>query len=396
MTATAYIQGEIRPIAGFSNSQSLMQFFAENSGADDYEVIINSYGGSVIEGWAQHDIIQEMRNLKPVKTIGYTVMSIATKPFLAGSERLVSKNVNFLIHNPYVPPRSVGGEAEDLERIAASLRKSQERSLKKYMEFSNVPEEEMREMMRNETELSAERLVEIGFATGILDSGEELQLQKYEKAITIFDQKEEKNDSMENVEKRLSVIEQFLQKFSKTDAKELQIALDDGRTVEVVTEKDKAMEGDSIKFEGKALEDGVYNTAETQEAYTVEAGKITAIEDISEEVFNAEEVQEFVMKAGEKTVEVINKKFEAYAKAEEFIAFQKAQNEEVEALKKELSEATSSFQKAQDDFQAALKEIKENLVSEFNLEEKNPNNIPEIQKKAWEIEMEKIRQKTNQ
>ena len=62
-------------------------------------------------------------------------------------------------------------------------------------------------MMRNETELSAERLVEIGFATGILDSGEELQLQKYDKAITIFDHKEDKSDSMENVEKRLSVIE---------------------------------------------------------------------------------------------------------------------------------------------------------------------------------------------
>ena len=108
------------------------------------------------------------------------------------------------------------------------------------------------------------------------------------------------------------------------------------------------------------------------------------------------------MKAGEKTVEAIKKEFESYAKAEDFSAFQKAQNEEVEALKKQLSEAKTQLQEVQETFQAALKEIKENLVSEFNLEEKNPNDTKKSvldQPKAAEPQLyaalDKIKQQTS-
>lgn len=392
MKATLQIFGEISNWGDDFNAEKAMEFFNTHQEADEYEIIINSNGGVVSTGFAISDIIKTQSGGKPVTTIAYSCMSIATIIWLAGTNRLVAPNTEFMIHNPWT---GMGfGEAEDFEKIAADLRRIEDKAVNEYLKYANISEQEIRDLMKAETFIDAERLVEIGFATAILEPVNIMQLPKIsERAVAYHTSK---NIGMNKIEEKIANLSLKLDKFINPTPKALQIALDDGRTVEVVTEEEKAMEGDSIKFEGKALEDGVYNTAETQEAYTVEAGKITAIEDISEEVFNAEEVQEFVLKAGEKTVEAIKKEFESYAKAEEFTAFQKAQNEEFEALKKQLSEAETKLQKVQETFQEALKEIKENLVSEFNLEEKNPNNTPEVQKKPWEIEMDKIRANTNQ
>lgn len=392
MKATLQIFGEISNWGDDFNAEKAMEFFNTHQDADEYEIIINSNGGVVSTGFAIADIIKTQSGGKPVTTIAYSCMSIATIIFLAGTNRLVSPNSEFMIHNPWT---GMGfGEAEDFEKIAADLRRIEDKAVNEYLKYANISEEEIRDLMKAESFIDSEKLLEIGFATAILEPVNILQLPKLsEKAVAYHTTK---NIGMTKIEERIANLSLKLDKFINPTPKALQIALDDGRTVEVVTEQENAMEGDSIRFEGSALEDGVYNTAETQEAYTVKAGKITAIEDISEQVFNAEEVQEFVMKAGEKTVEAIKKEFEAYAKAEDFTAFQKAQNTEIETLKTQLSEAEAKLQEVQETFQAALKEIKENLVSDFSLNEENPNNVPERQLKAWEVEMEKIRAKTNQ
>lgn len=307
--ATYYIQGGIRAVKGFSNSQSLLDFFNKNRSVGEYEIVINSNGGSVMEGWAMHDIIRNMSKSKPVTTIGYTVMSIATKPFLAGTKRLVSENVNFLIHNPYVPPQSVGGEAKDLERIAKSLRAAQSRSLKKYLEFCDVPEKLMREMMESETEFSAKELVEMGFATGIMQGEPVLELQQSGKSVSVFDFEKKPPVRKRNRFSGLKLIQQEMNKIRakqiRTSPMQLWIALDDGRRVEIRTKHkgDKPMIGDPVfDEEGKLIREGELITRETGEKLIIADSVIieiidTTLESEPVQKFSRTETLNFVQKA---------------------------------------------------------------------------------------------------
>jgi len=152
------------------SAKVVSDFLDENKDATGITVKINSRGGDVQEGWTIHDLL--VNSGKRIKTIGEgKVYSIATIVFLAGTEREFMKNADGLIHNPFIPEYTLADkyEAGDLEAIAEALRQEEAKILDFYVQKTGSDEATLAEYMKEDTKLSAEDMLSLGFATKIVE-----------------------------------------------------------------------------------------------------------------------------------------------------------------------------------------------------------------------------------
>ena len=152
------------------SSKAVSQFLDDNKDATEIIVRINSRGGDVQEGWAIYDLLTTSG--KKITTIGEgKIYSIATIIFLAGSQRKIMKNADGLIHNPFIPEYTLAGkyEANDLEGIAESLRQEEAKILDFYVKSTGSDEATLACYMKEDTKLSSEDMLNLGFATEILE-----------------------------------------------------------------------------------------------------------------------------------------------------------------------------------------------------------------------------------
>ena len=152
------------------SAKIVSDFLDEHKDDTELTVRINSRGGDVQEGWAIYDLL--VNSGKKIKTIGEgKVYSIATIIFLAGSDREMMKNADGLIHNPFIPPYTLADkyESNDLIKIAESLKQEEEKILDFYAEKTGTDKAKLAEYMKEDTKLSAEDMVTLGFATKVIE-----------------------------------------------------------------------------------------------------------------------------------------------------------------------------------------------------------------------------------
>ena len=155
---------------GSISAKTVSDFLDENKDATEIVVKINSRGGDVQEGWSIFDLLSNSG--KKIKTIGEgKVYSIATIIFLAGDEREMMKNADGQIHNPYIPPYTLADayESSDLLKIAESLRQEEAKILDFYVSRTGADEATLAGYMKDDTKLSAEDMLSLGFATSIIE-----------------------------------------------------------------------------------------------------------------------------------------------------------------------------------------------------------------------------------
>ena len=139
----------------------------EELDVDVINVYINSYGGEVAEGLAIYN------NLKRHKAKVVTVddgfaCSIASVIFMAGDERKMSDASLLMIHNAWT---YASGNAEELRKAAEDLDKITSASVAAYMANVTITEEEVKQLMDDETWLTPQECIEKGFATEVLTGG---------------------------------------------------------------------------------------------------------------------------------------------------------------------------------------------------------------------------------
>ena len=128
---------------------------------DSIDVYINSYGGSVAQGFS---IYNQLKNHPAkVRTIcnGFAC-SIASVIFLAGDERVMQGASLLMIHNPFCMTM---GNASELRKTADDLDKMAQVSIDLYCQTTGLDEQTIKDMMDKETWLSATDAFELGFAT---------------------------------------------------------------------------------------------------------------------------------------------------------------------------------------------------------------------------------------
>jgi ATP-dependent protease ClpP protease subunit len=152
------------------SSKQVSEFLEANTAATEILVRINSRGGDVQEGWNIYDLLTTCG--KKITTRGEgKIYSIATIIFLAGTEREMMQNADGLIHNPYIPPYTLAGayESGDLLKIAEGLQQEEEKILDFYAEKTGTAKDKLAGYMKDETKLSAEDMLTLGFATKIVE-----------------------------------------------------------------------------------------------------------------------------------------------------------------------------------------------------------------------------------
>ena len=225
-TATLHIFGDIVDDV-YSDGVCALSFaydLEQLGPVDSIDVYINSYGGSVSQGFSIYNQLKS--HPAKVRTIcnGFAC-SIASVIFLAGDERIMQGPSLLMIHNPWTMSC---GNANELRKTADDLDKMGQVSVDLYCQTTGLDESTIKEMMDKETWLSASDALELGFATEIIknESSEPLSVVQSvrtslidrvlnsQQHMMIPDEPEEQKDPEEPTEKAsMDAINNFLKIF---------------------------------------------------------------------------------------------------------------------------------------------------------------------------------------
>lgn len=130
-------------------------------------IYINSYGGSVFEGTAIYSQLKRHSAHKTVYVDGFAC-SIASVIAMAGDKVVMPSNTLMMIHNAM---SGVFGNSDDLRQAADNLDVIMEGNRQAYLNKSNgkISEEDLIELLKTDTWLTAKQCVEYGFADELLE-----------------------------------------------------------------------------------------------------------------------------------------------------------------------------------------------------------------------------------
>lgn len=130
---------------------------------------INSYGGEVIDGFAIYNRLREHAASKTVIVDGVAA-SIASVIAMVGDTVKIPQNGFFMIHDPGI---MVAGTSKDLKNAASLLDDLKKRAIDTYRtKAEDLSNEEIAQMMEDETWIGAESARSYGFADEIIDETE--------------------------------------------------------------------------------------------------------------------------------------------------------------------------------------------------------------------------------
>lgn len=179
--ADIYIFGDIVPFEFFSSDVSAYGIVNQikNLDVDEIRVHIDSYGGSVSEGWAIYNALRQ----HPAKVTTYGdgfVASAALYPFLAGDNRIASNLSAYYLHRVSI---AADGYSDDLRKAADEADQMTEIGISAFVERTGMDENDARKLMEAETWLSPDQAMEYGIATAIADDNVMLVVQDAKKSI---------------------------------------------------------------------------------------------------------------------------------------------------------------------------------------------------------------------
>lgn len=179
--ADIYIFGDIVPFEFFSSDVSAYGIVKQikNLDVDEIRVHIDSYGGSVSEGWAIYNALRQ----HPAKVTTYGdgfVASAALYPFLAGDNRIASNLSAYYLHRVSI---AADGYSDDLRKAADEADQMTEIGISAFVERTGMDENDTRKLMEAETWLSPDQAMEYGIATSIADDNVMLVVQDAKKSI---------------------------------------------------------------------------------------------------------------------------------------------------------------------------------------------------------------------
>lgn len=162
-SAELYIFGDITSYPWYEDDTSAYGLVKQlqKMDADHIKVHINSYGGEVKEGLAIYNALKDSK-MKVTTICDGFACSAASVVFMAGDERIIKEASLLMIHNAWTFAQ---GDSNALRKQADDLEKITQASVNAYKSRATISEDEIKELMNNETWITAKEAVEYGFAT---------------------------------------------------------------------------------------------------------------------------------------------------------------------------------------------------------------------------------------
>ncbi len=153
------------------NVKELESILETNSEANEINIYINSSGGSVFEGIAIYNILKRHKAHKKVFIDGFAC-SIASVIAMSGNEIFMPKSSLMMIHNAWTVAM---GNSKELRKVADDLEIINGTIISAYLSKINCDEKKLKSLMDNESYLSAEKCLEYGLCTEIVEDNSETQ-----------------------------------------------------------------------------------------------------------------------------------------------------------------------------------------------------------------------------
>lgn len=162
-SAELYIFGDITSWPWYEGDESSYGLVKklQNLDVENITVHINSYGGEVAEGLAIYNTLKD-NNMKVTTVCDGFACSAASVVFMAGDERIIKEASLLMIHNAWTYAK---GDSNALKKQAADLEKITQASVNAYKSKANISEEKIKELMNDESWITADEAVEYGLAT---------------------------------------------------------------------------------------------------------------------------------------------------------------------------------------------------------------------------------------
>lgn len=129
-------------------------------------VRMNSSGGDAMEGMAIHNLLKQYQGEVTVIIDG-GALSAASLIAMAGDNVQIAENALLMLHDPY---QWAQGNPQELRRAADTLEKYVEAVATSYASKTGLSLERVRELMSNETWLTAPEALELGFVDEVIQA----------------------------------------------------------------------------------------------------------------------------------------------------------------------------------------------------------------------------------
>ena len=181
----------------------------------DLTVNINSSGGHVATGLGIYNLLKSYNRGTVTTRVNGWACSAASYVFLAGTKRIMPKASLFFIHNVL---SYCSGDANDMKKAAAELEKITQPSIEIYKATSNLDEATIKQMMDDETWLSADECLKHGFATAVIEIKEEVKTEPSQSLVNPVLHLVQQNKQMkQDVEGYKQKVNDLTQKLNETE-----------------------------------------------------------------------------------------------------------------------------------------------------------------------------------
>lgn len=293
---------------------------------------IQSPGGSCVAAYNGYHVLLSAK--RPIHTvIEGQAESMATYLALVGTSE-IHKPSSYMIHMPFYP-KGLPGDADAQKAGEERLRNIENEMAEAYAKKTGKSVEEMKALMKKETHLNAEQAVKMGFVDKLVVPENALGL----------------NQIVMELKSMFSEIKDaFKGRAVAEGAKAMEVPLQDGTVLMV----DVLEVGGSATIEGEPASGDF--VLESGAKVTVEAGKITVIDEPAEEV-----TEEETLEALQKQQLEIQSKIESRKKAEQIkLEASKTETEKAQELAKIKEEAAAKEKEAKE-AKAALEAVQKQI-----------------------------------
>lgn len=308
---------------------------------DEIDVLINSGGGLVTEGFAIHDRLKTLGKKINTIVLGQcgSIATVIHQANANGGTRKIHENSDYFIHNPFWTPSAPEAmDADDLQKLTDELNKAQEKILNFYHEVTGTKKSELKKRMDEATSLSADEARKLGFVDEVIET-----VVTNQKRYAIAAYVNHKSNSMLDIKKMFADFKNEMTETIKaivkpTDIKNASSTTDDGT---VIYYDGELKEGTKCFIDAemqKPLDNGTYKVDGT--SYVVVDGAVTEVTPMMDDNTEALKTENEQLKA-----QVAELTEAARVANEKITEVENASSEKLEKLQTELEGKFENFRK---------------------------------------------------
>jgi ATP-dependent protease ClpP protease subunit len=197
----------------YKDSETSAKYFSEKleeiPEGQTIELHINSNGGSVKEGVAIYNLLKQKENTK-VGIVDGVSHSVAFLILQACGIRKMCLGTTALVHNMWM---HCAGNATQLRKYADDLDDMMEANRQVFMERATISEEELKELMENETYLTPDKALEYGLIDEVM--GKQSQSVKTDEIMEKLADMQRQLNSQQSFRQQIAAMQKSLEKEPK-------------------------------------------------------------------------------------------------------------------------------------------------------------------------------------